>query len=460
MTARGRVSILIPTRDRADRLAGAIASALGQDVDGLEVVVCDDASTDATAEVVAGFCDRRIVYRRHAAPVGVAANRNSCLRTARGRYLAWLDDDDERLAGMLAAQLAVLDAQPDVVLVHGGRELVDATGRRLPDWPAPFGHDAVESPSSAFRNLIAANELTTSTVVVRAEAQRRAGAFAERGIGPSSTDWEMWLRLGLRGAVAYVAAPVARYRQHAGTISRTCEADGERLRCDARVVERVVRREAALIRDPGRAARTGRAGVAARSLLHAGDAHTRGARRSACVAVELAGRLAPVPGCRRLHAAYARGDDAATMRLTRAALGQLAPVLDGTRFGARIRRAADGDPAWEAQLERAGRAARAATPPDAVLAVIAKWDPTLIRHAGRAGCNYPDRALLPDGYPGDGAAAVAHLEALRAARGVTHFVVPAACDWWLTAYPQLAARVGAPVLRDGDCSVYALAESP
>jgi glycosyltransferase involved in cell wall biosynthesis len=455
-----RVSVLIPTRDRGGRLAGAIESALAQDVEGLEVVVCDDASTDETAEVVAGFADSRIAYHRHGTPVGVAANRNACLAVARGRYLAWLDDDDERLAGTLAAQLDVLEAAPDVALVHGGRDLVDGGGRRLPPWPAPFAHDAVEPSRVAFAHLIAANELTTSTVVVRADVQRRAGAFAARGIGRSSTDWEMWLRLALRGAVAYVAAPAARYRQHADTISRTCEADGERLRCDARVVERVLRRVPGLIGEPDRAARAGRAGVAARALLHAGDAHTRGGAQSAQAAVKLAARLTGLAECDSLREAYARGDDTASMRLTRAALTRLAPALDGTRFGARIRRAADGDRGWEAQLERAGRTARAATSPDAVLAVIAKWDPTLIRHAGRAGFNYPDRTLLPDGYPVDGDAAVAHLEALRGARGVTHLVVPAACDWWLTVYKQLAARAGEPVVRDSDCAIYALTEGP
>jgi hypothetical protein len=71
-------------------------------------------------------------------------------------------------------------------------------GRRLPDWPAPFPGDAVEPSAAAFAHLLAANELATSTVVVRAGAQRAAGPFAT-DVGRSSTDWEMWLRLALRG---------------------------------------------------------------------------------------------------------------------------------------------------------------------------------------------------------------------------------------------------------------------
>ena len=115
--------------------------------------------------------------------------------------------------------------------------------------------------------------------------------------------------------------------------------------------------------------------------------------------------------------ATARGDDAGCMRATKAALARLAPALEGTRFGAKVRRAAAADAAWGAQLARAGAAAARVTPADAVIAAIAKWDPTVIDGSGRAGCNYPDRQLLPDGYPRDGTAAVAHLDALRRLRG-------------------------------------------
>jgi hypothetical protein len=144
------------------------------------------------------------------------------------------------------------------------------------------------------------------------------------------------------------------------------------------------------------------------------------------------------------------------MRATRRALRRLATVLEGTRFGARVAQAATGDPDWEAELARAGMATARVTPPDAVVAVIAKWDPTVLRHAGRAGCNYPDRALLPEGYPRDGDAAVAHLEALQRTRGVTHVVVPAVSAWWLAHYLELAERLGAPLWHDDDCGVYAV----
>ena len=89
-----------------------------------------------------------------------------------------------------------------------------------------------------------------------------------------------------------------------------------------------------------------------------------------------------------------------------------------------------------------------------MLATIAKWDPTVLDASGRQGCNYPDRRLLPDGYPRDGAEAVAHLEELRVAYGVTHLVVPAVNAWWLDHYGELAVRLGAPLWRDSDCTIF------
>src|SRR5882724_5990435 len=102
------VSVCIPTRNQARYLPAAVQSALDQDVDGMEVLVHDDASTDDTADLLAGFSDARLRVLHHREPLGVAANRNSCVEQARGRAIAWLDSDDVYLPGSLAERLSVL----------------------------------------------------------------------------------------------------------------------------------------------------------------------------------------------------------------------------------------------------------------------------------------------------------------------------------------------------------------
>jgi hypothetical protein len=139
-------------------------------------------------------------------------------------------------------------------------------------------------------------------------------------------------------------------------------------------------------------------------------------------------------------------------------LARLAARLEGTRAGRRLSGRIAVDPAWSARLVAIAAKVSRSVPADAHVAAVAKWDPTLLRLAGRRGRNFPDRRLLPDGYPRDGAAAVAHLEALRA-RGVTHLVVPCASFWWLEHYRELAAhlaRRAAASWRDEDVAVFDL----
>ncbi|HTN23861.1 MAG TPA: glycosyltransferase family A protein, partial [Solirubrobacteraceae bacterium] len=295
-----RVSVLIPARDHARHVGEAIASALAQDVDGLELLVFDDASADGTAAVVGAVADPRLRYVRHPAPLGVTRNRDRLAAAARAPIIAWLDADDALLPGALARQVALLERHPRVALAHGAFHVVDGDGRRLPDWPARAACDTIEPPAAAVANLLAGNEVVTSTVVMRRSAY--AAGLPARA---SSSDWALWLRAALRGDVAYAAAPAARYRQHPDTISRRTSG-AERLRCDIAVVGELLRREGARV-----PRRIGRAGLAARALAHAGDLLTRGERSASLRAVALAAALDPValgPLAPRLALCTARGD--------------------------------------------------------------------------------------------------------------------------------------------------------
>jgi hypothetical protein len=139
-------------------------------------------------------------------------------------------------------------------------------------------------------------------------------------------------------------------------------------------------------------------------------------------------------------------------------LARLAKELDGTRFGRKLRVAAATDPEWEAVLVRTAAAVRRVVPPQACVGAVTKWDPTLLTLAGRHGHNFPDRRRLPDGYPADDAAAVSHLEEMRA-DGLTHLVLPNASFWWLEHYPGLSAYLddrADPLWSDEDCMIFHL----
>jgi glycosyltransferase involved in cell wall biosynthesis len=121
-----RLSVVIPTWNRAGLVGEAVESALAQEGGELEVIVVDDGSTDGTAEVVARRFGKSIKLVRIATRSGVGAARNEGVRQATGDLLGFLDSDDLWLPGKLKAELDVLERFPDAeAIVSDSRFLVD-----------------------------------------------------------------------------------------------------------------------------------------------------------------------------------------------------------------------------------------------------------------------------------------------------------------------------------------------
>lgn len=111
------LSVVIPTRNRAQMVCEAIDSALSQRAGQVEVIVVDDGSTDDTANVLAKRFGSRIQLLRHATRRGAGAARNAGIRMARGHLVAFLDDDDIWLPGKLDAELSAFEQFPDAEAV-------------------------------------------------------------------------------------------------------------------------------------------------------------------------------------------------------------------------------------------------------------------------------------------------------------------------------------------------------
>src|SRR5262245_48882666 len=129
-----KISVIIPTHDRAHFLPGAIFSVLNQTFQDFEIIVVDDASNDNTSEVVAAFNDERIRLLRHETNKGGSAARNTGILNAQCDYIAFLDDDDEWLPDKLAKQVNILFASPpEVGCVFTGYVMMDRTSGRVID---------------------------------------------------------------------------------------------------------------------------------------------------------------------------------------------------------------------------------------------------------------------------------------------------------------------------------------
>lgn len=122
-----RVSIVIPTYNRAQIVGRAISSILEQSVDDFECLVVDDGSTDATHAVVDAFGDERVQYL--CSPhVGAAEARNIGARRARARWLTFLDSDDTVSPDWLACLLAETCVDGTALVSCGYTDRVDGTG--------------------------------------------------------------------------------------------------------------------------------------------------------------------------------------------------------------------------------------------------------------------------------------------------------------------------------------------
>lgn len=207
-----RVSVIIPTYNRADYLREALASVLDQSLQPWEIIVVDDGSTDDTPELARSF-PPNVVYIRQPQNMGVSAARNAGLSAARGEVIAWLDSDDLWEPGFLATVIPLLAEDERLDGVYTGLTRIDGAGAILPQqsqWSVP--------PEELRSSLVESCSIQTSTFVARKRCFDQAGEFDTRfGI---CEDYDMFVRIAQNCRIMGVPRPLVRYRVHmANTVS-------------------------------------------------------------------------------------------------------------------------------------------------------------------------------------------------------------------------------------------------
>ena len=172
-----KITVIIPTYNRAALLPRAVNSVLAQTCQDFELLIVDDGSADDTPAVIAAFDDPRVRSLRHDVNRRLAAARNTGITHARGEYLAFLDDDDEFTADSIASRLAALEAaSQDTALVYGWvNEIDDMTG----EITERRRHE-VEG-AEAFEAILRGGFFSMpSAMFVRTSAAKRIGGFNEK----------------------------------------------------------------------------------------------------------------------------------------------------------------------------------------------------------------------------------------------------------------------------------------
>jgi glycosyltransferase involved in cell wall biosynthesis len=211
VTAEPSFSVIIAAYQAADTIGEAIESALGQDPSPLEVIVCDDGSTDGIENAVAPYRDRIVFLRQENG--GEASAKNAAARAASGDFVVILDADDVFLPGRLAAlgELAASRPDLDIITTDAYLEVGGAVVRRCYTDSFAFVFDDQ-------RSGILRENFIFGHAAVRRERLLASGGFDEAIRW--TTDWDCWLRMILDGSRAgLVHEPLSRYRLHAGSLS-------------------------------------------------------------------------------------------------------------------------------------------------------------------------------------------------------------------------------------------------
>lgn len=212
MNAAPAVSVLMGVRNGLPYLREAIDSVLAQTFTDLELIVVEDASTDATPELLGEIGDPRLVVLRNDENLGLTRSLNRALRSARGTYVARQDADDRSLPQRIERQFDYLERHPEIGLCGTWARFVDGHGRVTALGLPPSDPDRLAG------ELRRSNEIVHGTIVARRELMQALHGYRE-GFRYAQ-DYDLYLRaLDQRWKLAVVPEVLYDLRFHDAAIT-------------------------------------------------------------------------------------------------------------------------------------------------------------------------------------------------------------------------------------------------
>lgn len=210
-----KVSVVIPTFNRANTIVRAVTSVLNQTYEDFELIIIDDGSKDNTKEVIAQIQDTRVRYIKSPINRGAANARNSGIRAAKGEYIAFQDSDDEWLPDKLKLQVEAMDGSaPEVGLVYT-RFYYEREEGRL-EWP-PISVPMQQKSGHIFAHLLNYNPVGGPTMLVRKECFQTVGLFDTEL--RSMEDYELALRIAKRYQLLLIDELLVKAHVTSGSLS-------------------------------------------------------------------------------------------------------------------------------------------------------------------------------------------------------------------------------------------------
>lgn len=220
--AAPEVSVLLLCYNHRPFVEACLASVAAQTLNDFELIVCDDASSDGSADCIAqalAVLARPARYVRHASNRGLCPSLVELMALAQGRFIAMIAADDLWEPDRLQLQLALLSQHPEAAMVYSDAHQIDEHGQRLPLSVMEAHHAPVPPPSGKLFNTLAdGNFIPAMATLIRREAIDAVGGY---DASLSYEDYDMWLRLAERYPILHLPGRLASYRIVESSMVRT-----------------------------------------------------------------------------------------------------------------------------------------------------------------------------------------------------------------------------------------------
>lgn len=188
-----KVSVIIPSFNRASVLERAIKSVLNQTYKNFELIIINDGSTDNTQELLGHYSDYKIIDTKN---YGVSCARNTGLTHATGEWIAFLDSDDEWLPNKLEKQIQFIKENPDIFLVHGDEIWIRNGVRVNPK------NKHKKGGGDQFCASLKLCAISPSVALIKKELLDEFGGFNPDY--PVCEDYDLWLKITQKYPIGFI----------------------------------------------------------------------------------------------------------------------------------------------------------------------------------------------------------------------------------------------------------------
>jgi glycosyltransferase involved in cell wall biosynthesis len=198
------VSVIIPTWNRADTIEKAVRSALDQTIPPLEVLVCDDGSTDNTHGIIRSINDPIVKWIEAPRSGRPAIPRNRGIRKSRGEWLSFLDSDDEWLPEKLEKQLFLVEKLNCKAACTNAYQYIPGKKKKgeLLSW---------DQEKITFKDLLKVNQIICSSTLIHRSLFEMIDGFPEGEELKGFEDYALWLRVATQTDFSFLNEPLLFY---------------------------------------------------------------------------------------------------------------------------------------------------------------------------------------------------------------------------------------------------------